>query len=324
MLPSVREVNARLQNGEVELHPSSSVCPTLTRHGRWDEHGEPSVGPNTLPSLRESRHRLENAEAELQRLTWDLEHWRKDADDNERILRDTRAALHKEQASHVAAKATIRESQREAQQLRCRLKSQETEVELASTALQRLRSELEDEEAEKQRLHLCLQTRDIELRSKRRASPRPEFLATWRKELRREHAILDEDRRLWRCEATRLKRQGQEGHTAEKEILAEVRAALDARAAMLNTSIGEYRSLESSLSSGHRRSSSRSTIRVPSVGSKRRSNSASAVVSTTPHGSNEDADDVHDIGGSHEDKLRRRWHHVLKPASSGRAGVGGA
>jgi len=320
-LPSARETNRRLQHRELELHPSSSRGSTLNLHGRWDEHIEHPQDANLLPSFRESRHRLENAETELQRLTLELEHWRKDADDNERILQETRTSLHKEQASHVVAKATIRENQREAHQLRSRLKSQESEAELASNALQRMRTELEDEEAEKQRLQLCLQTRDIELRTRRKENHRPEFLANWRRELRREHAVLDEDRRLWRCEANRLKHQGHESHTAEREILAEVRAALDTRAAVLNNSIGEYRAA-SCPSSPRRRSSSRGVTRRPSNGSHKRANSASALT-TTPHGSNEDVDEMHEIGGSHEDKLRRRWHHVLKP-SSHRAGVGGA
>merc|ERR1719440_2325681 len=93
---------------------------------------------------RDTRHRLENAESELERLSWELKHWREDADDSDRLLRDTRSALHKEQASHVAAKALVRDGQREVQRLSAKLKSQEAEGELAAAEVQRVRSELVD------------------------------------------------------------------------------------------------------------------------------------------------------------------------------------
>lgn len=113
---------------------------------------------------RDACHRLEGAESELERLSWEMQQWREDANDSERILRDTRAALHKEQASHVAAKAAVREGQREVRQMTSQVKTLQAEAELAAAEVQRMRSELADEEAEKQRLQLSLQARDAEVR----------------------------------------------------------------------------------------------------------------------------------------------------------------
>lgn len=152
----------------------------------------------------------------------------------------------------------------------------------------------------------------------------PDFLRNWRKELRHEHCALEEDRRLWRCEARRVKRAtelvgaGSKG-SEELEILSEVRTALDARAAQLNSSIGEYRALERLHATGPlRRSSSQrahsgGASRGPG-GSRKRSSSTSAVGSAVPlamPGMGEGLASAKHVLG--EEDLMRRWHHVLQP-----------
>merc|ERR1712066_248085 len=122
---------------------------------------------------------------------------------------------------------------------------------------------------------------------------------------------------------------GQTG-SAEMEILGEVRTALDARAAVLNGSIGEYRCLERLYSAGKSRNrcskSAPRTHRAHSNGTRRRSSSSSAIKARKGE------DDV-DIRGtlsktrSQEEELRRRWQHVLhapRDACPVRAGAGGA
>jgi len=478
---------------------------------------------------RDTRHRLEGAEAELERVSWELQQWREDADDNDRLLRDTRAALRKEQASHVSAKAIVRESQREVQRLASQLKSQEAEDELAASELHRFRSDLAEQEAEKQRLQLQLQAREAELgqlrsrqksnvhlhdadlrsqrltlvereevlggrerfldereqlageaealirqqrqhlrsevqraelaglratvtelaqpltvapKSRRASGERsrsntggrrgggaawpicssddsfvpkdmlkldlegtvptpssssatspegapplpqapaqhddcgmggkadvgaadharnaraplvaplsweapsasraaaavaagelPEFLRGWRKDLRREHSALEEDRRLWRAEARRVKRRGEavgsEGgskNTAEVEILGEVRAALDARAAVLNSSIGEYRALERlHASKEHRRQRSHSTgASRNTAGSRVRASSTSALGQAPSLAAPSFGDGMaRGCGlagsmkvGAQEEDLLQRWQHMLQPSAT--------
>jgi centrosomal protein CEP164 len=511
---------------------------------------------------RETRHRLEAAEAELERLSWELHQWREDADDSDRLLRDTRAALHKEQASHVAAKAIVRESKREVARLSSQLKTKEAEDEFAISEVQRVRSELADQEAEKQRLLLQLQARESELgqlrhrrkvneqlteaelrqhrlaltereeviggrerfiderehlageaeallRQQRRtlrseleraelaglraavtelsaplaplpisapsqsrsgsfpllanvgsgerfrasgrrkglpeaagcgdaawpicssdesfppkesgqrlygkkmdleaptpssssatspigapvasggtsqaapcsgslssvlvgmkadgidslreaSKPRltggapsvgsreteqpraalaaaaaaagglPDFMRNWRKELRHEHAALEEDREKWRCEARRIKREGEKGvgeakagsrDYAELEILTEVRTALDSRAAVLNSSIGEYRALEKLHASGPQRRSSSQRARSGAAsrslgGSRRRASSSSSVLGAAPSGiapaGVEGGCHASKKCGLQEEDLLSRWQHVLQ------------
>ena len=65
-----------------------------------------------------------------------------------------------------------------------------------------------------------------------------------RRELRTEHAELEEDRRQWRGEANRLRRSGRSASPTKRKGHSRSRAALDQRAATLNRSIGEYRALE--------------------------------------------------------------------------------
>ncbi|CAK0813523.1 unnamed protein product, partial [Prorocentrum cordatum] len=81
-----------------------------------------------------------------------------------------------------------------------------------------------------------------------------EALRARRRELRREAAELEEERHRWRGEYRRSCRDGS-AHPGLAEGLADARAALDARAASLNESIAEYRSLEKRLLGPHRRCS---------------------------------------------------------------------
>mmetsp|Transcript_94934 Transcript_94934/g.188008 ORF Transcript_94934/g.188008 Transcript_94934/m.188008 type:complete len:1014 (+) Transcript_94934:60-3101(+) len=80
------------------------------------------------------------------------------------------------------------------------------------------------------------------------------MLQARRRELRTEHAELEERRQAWRNEM-RQARRGTPGSTptASPESLGEVRSALDAKSATLNRAIGEYRALEQFLVSQQRR-----------------------------------------------------------------------
>merc|ERR1712061_578060 len=73
-----------------------------------------------------------------------------------------------------------------------------------------------------------------------------------RRELRREHATLEELRQQWRLDAQQVRATGSGGAHA---LLNDVRGALDERAAALNKSVDEFRALERALSA--RRNSSR-------------------------------------------------------------------
>lgn len=161
----------------------------------------------------------------------------------------------------------------------------------------------------------------------------PAFLRGWRKDLRREHSALEEDRRLWRSEARRVKRRGDAGgsevgckNAAEVDILGEVRAALDARAAVLNSSIGEYRTLERlHASKEHRRQRSQSTGASRNVaGSRRRASSTSALGQPTSSAAPSFGDGLGRgcglVGsmkvGAQEEDLLQRWQHMLQPQPS--------
>eukprot|EP00931_Biecheleriopsis_adriatica_P103012 TRINITY_DN77900_c0_g1_i1.p1 TRINITY_DN77900_c0_g1~~TRINITY_DN77900_c0_g1_i1.p1 ORF type:complete len:1136 (+),score=334.40 TRINITY_DN77900_c0_g1_i1:52-3408(+) len=74
-----------------------------------------------------------------------------------------------------------------------------------------------------------------------------EALKTRRRELRKQHAELEEDRKHWRTEARRIRKQSGDG--TQSEALTRRRSALDARAAVLNKSIGEYRAMQRLLTS---------------------------------------------------------------------------
>lgn len=161
----------------------------------------------------------------------------------------------------------------------------------------------------------------------------PEFLRGWRKDLRREHSALEEDRRLWRGEARRVKRRGEavgsevgSRSTAEVEILGEVRAALDARAAVLNSSIGEYRALERlHASKAHRRERSHSTgASRNTAGSRRRASSTTALGQAPSLAAPSFGDGLgRGCGlagsmkvGAQEEDLLQRWQHMLEPQPS--------
>jgi len=180
----------------------------------------------------------------------------------------------------------------------------------------------------------------------------PERMRSWRRELRREHAALEEDRRLWRCEARQVRKIGTPGsHSdlgghggvlSDLGVLGEVRAALDARASVLNSNINEYRNIErahshSSSQSGRRRSSSNAAAlpgcslsiasRPTSAGSsrsgaRRRSHSTSSMPAPASSAATQRAGSWLDAGnstavpgraGPHEEDLLRRWRHVLQP-----------
>eukprot|EP00930_Biecheleria_cincta_P099569 TRINITY_DN91196_c0_g1_i1.p1 TRINITY_DN91196_c0_g1~~TRINITY_DN91196_c0_g1_i1.p1 ORF type:complete len:995 (-),score=206.20 TRINITY_DN91196_c0_g1_i1:108-3092(-) len=75
-------------------------------------------------------------------------------------------------------------------------------------------------------------------------------LRSRRRELRKQHAELEEDRKQWRSEARKLRkcRSASEG-PVQSESMSHKRAALDARATALNRSIGEYRAMQRMLTS---------------------------------------------------------------------------
>lgn len=70
-----------------------------------------------------------------------------------------------------------------------------------------------------------------------------EFLQRRRRELRLQHAELEEERKQWRQEARQC--QGE-----PSEDLVRSRVVLDARAITLNKKISEYRALQRALTSG--------------------------------------------------------------------------
>lgn len=75
-------------------------------------------------------------------------------------------------------------------------------------------------------------------------------LRSRRRDLRKQHAELEEDRKQWRSEARKLRkcRSASEG-PVQSESMTRKRAALDARATALNRSIGEYRAMQRMLTS---------------------------------------------------------------------------
>jgi len=81
----------------------------------------------------------------------------------------------------------------------------------------------------------------------RLASEVSDALRKRRRELRREHAVLEQERRQWRLDARNLRRS--QAADAEAEELVRARAALDTRASALNESICEYRALQRALTS---------------------------------------------------------------------------
>jgi len=104
------------------------------------------------------------------------------------------------------------------------------------------------------------------------------MLQARRRELRTEHAELEERRQIWRAEM-RQARRGTIGSTpiASPESLGEVRSALDAKSASLNRAIGEYRALEQFLVSQQRRQCCHAA-----TGSDRRASSSGTLRRTGP------------------------------------------
>lgn len=134
-----------------------------------------------------------------------------------------------------------------------------------------------------------------------------ETLRLRRRELRREHAELEEDRKRWREEARKLKklRAAEGAQTVHvPESLARTRNALDARAAALNKAISEYRTMQRLLASSHpsHRSAEPTTVMGFSTAEASkmktpRASSASALLRSTP--------------SLRDDDLLKRWQHML-------------
>jgi len=76
-----------------------------------------------------------------------------------------------------------------------------------------------------------------------------EALRARRRELRKQHVDLEEDRKKWRTEARRLKKSRSASEGPQSDSLSRSRAALDVRAASLNKAIGEYRAMQRLLTS---------------------------------------------------------------------------
>jgi len=150
-----------------------------------------------------------------------------------------------------------------------------------------------------------------------------EVRRAWRCELRDNHAALETDRRRWRSDARRAQKAGSR---QELEILAEVRAALDERAASLNRSIGEYRAFERVLAA-KRRPQARvvSSSKLGDAGADAATAiaaSAKAPVQPSPSLVTQ----VQPLTPSRQDRvlLQQRWQHVLAGAAGGSGGGAGA
>jgi len=76
-----------------------------------------------------------------------------------------------------------------------------------------------------------------------------EALRSRRRELRKQHVELEEDRKKWRSEARRLKKSRSASEGPQFESMSRSRATLDARATSLNKAIGEYRAMQRLLTS---------------------------------------------------------------------------
>lgn len=142
-------------------------------------------------------------------------------------------------------------------------------------------------------------------------------LRAWRRKLRHEHAALETDRQRWRSDARRAQKAG---NRREFEILADVRAVLDERAASLNGSIDEYRALECRLAAKRRSRSRAVSTSKPDAGAvaaaatEAAAHSLSVAAQAQPQPTFSEA----------ELRLQQRWQHVLAATSMGGNGATGA
>jgi len=208
--------------------------------------------------------------ATIQRLQWELKEQHEERAALDRQLAESLTAASMEQLSHSSTKAALRESQREVQRLQSHVSFKDSEVERLETELQRCHSELASLSAQAKQAQAQLKAQQAEIMQlkqqcgqKRQAPYSPnsslqplrgldedpdELLRRRRRELRQQHADLEEERKQWRQEARQVRRsRSVSDHT---EDLARTRAVLDARAMSLNKKISEYRSLQRALTSG--------------------------------------------------------------------------
>ena len=207
--------------------------------------------------------------AAMQRLQWELKEEREERAVLDRQLAEALTAASMEQLAHSSTKSALRNSQRDVQRLETQLRFKDSEVEHLEAELQKCQSELALLTAQKKQAETQLKAHQAELtrckskpqklqKSKVPASPREaqvtpsgpsplngdttEFLQRRRRELRQQHAELEEERKQWRLEA---RHQGE-----PSEDLVRTRVVLDARAITLNKKISEYRALQRALTSG--------------------------------------------------------------------------
>jgi len=146
------------------------------------------------------------------------------------------------------------------------------------------------------------------------------MLQARRRELRTEHAELEEQRQAWRAEM-RQARRGTIGSTpiASPETLGEVRSALDAKSASLNRAIGEYRALEQFLMSQQRRhcchAATGSDRRASSLGTLRRTGSAHSSIG--PFACPLRCSDGIHVSQQWQQLLGQQWDTPAGPADSG-------
>ena len=214
--------------------------------------------------------------AAMQRLQWELKEEQEERAALDRQLAEVLTAASMEQLAHSSTKAALRNSQRDVQRLQTQLRFKDSEVEHLESELQKCQSELAMLTAQKKQAESQLKAHQVELtrckskpqklqkpsrvpspRDSQRdcqkdslAAPSPfntddssEFLQRRRRELRLQHAELEEERKQWRQEARQC--QGE-----PSEDLVRSRVVLDARAITLNKKISEYRALQRALTSG--------------------------------------------------------------------------
>lgn len=205
--------------------------------------------------------------AAMQRLQWELKEEQEERAVLDRQLAEALTAASMEQLAHSSTKAALRNSQRDVQRLETQLRFKDSEVEHLEAELQKCQSELAMLTAEKKQAETQLKAQQAELtrckskpqkkpsklpspkeslnfKSDERSSEPAEFLQRRRRELRQQHAELEEERKQWRQEAQNC------GGTEPNEDLVRTRVVLDARAITLNKKISEYRALQRALTSG--------------------------------------------------------------------------
>eukprot|EP00438_Fugacium_kawagutii_P017994 Skav223280 [mRNA] locus=scaffold2998:24065:33075:+ [translate_table: standard] len=200
--------------------------------------------------------------AAMQRLQWELKEEQEERAVLDRQLAEALTAASMEQLAHSSTKAALRNSQRDVQRLETQLRFKDSEVEHLEAELQKCQSELAMLTAEKKQAETQLKAHQAELtRCKSKPQKKPklqlpsskkvlksdepaEFLQRRRRELRQQHAELEEERKQWRQEARNC------GGAEPSEDLVRTRVVLDARAITLNKKISEYRALQRALTSG--------------------------------------------------------------------------